>query len=179
MKKNFLVTGRPGIGKTTCVMRTAELLRGRGLRVGGMVTLEQRAAGRRVGFKVIDLETGAEDWLARAGVEGPVRVGRYAVFLENLERVGVAAVRRCVGACDVVVVDEIGPMELKSRAFREAVWEALDSGTPVLATIHVAASRNPFGRRVLGRSDVELYRVTFENREELPRVLAEKILGTR
>ena len=172
------MTGRPGIGKTTCVMKTVELLRDAGLRVGGMVTLEERMAGRRVGFKVVDLESGEEAWLARVGVAGNVRVGRYTVLLGELERVGVKAIEKSVGSCDVTVVDEIGPMELKSTLFRRAVWKALDSPKPVLATIHRAANRDPYGRRVLGRGDVEIYTLTLENRGLMPRLLAEKILET-
>jgi len=173
--KNLLVTGRPGIGKTTCVMRTVDILRARGVDAGGMVTLEVRREGARIGFKIVDLATGEEAWLARVGAPGRIRVGRYTVLLENLEEVGVGAIRRAIEGADVVVIDEIGPMELKSRKFREAAWEALESPKPVLATIHVAASRHPFGRQVYTRGDVEAYGLNYRNRGEMPRVLAGRI----
>ncbi len=175
--KNFLVTGRPGIGKTTCVMKTVDILRSRGVNVGGMVTLEQRREGRRIGFKVVDLASGKSAWLARVDVPGSVKVGKYTVLLGNLKRVGVEAIRRALDSADVIVVDEIGPMELKSRSFRDAVWDALESSKPVLATIHVAASRNLFGRYVYTREDIETYGVSLRNRDDLPRVIAGRILS--
>ncbi|MEN3037520.1 MAG: nucleoside-triphosphatase, partial [Candidatus Methanosuratincola petrocarbonis] len=66
-KRIFLLTGFPGIGKTTAVLRVADLLGREGFAVGGMITREVRggAGGARVGFEVLDLSTGKRGWLAR------------------------------------------------------------------------------------------------------------------
>ena len=166
----LLITGRPGVGKTTVVQRVAEELKKRGIRVGGMLTFEERSSGRRVGFKVVDIRTGVESTLASVyHKEGP-RVGKYRVNTINLERVGVAAIEEALKTCDIVVCDEIGPMELYSDKFRAIVERMLESNKPVLATVHWRSAKwyeQKYGRRV------EIIHVTLENRN----VLAKEILG--
>ncbi|MEM3012095.1 MAG: nucleoside-triphosphatase, partial [Candidatus Hadarchaeales archaeon] len=130
--KNFLLTGRPGSGKSTVIGRTVSLLRGEGVRVGGIFCPELREGGERVGFEIRDLLTGEVGVLARVGLEGP-GVGKYGVNLEALERIGGGGIRRALEEAEVVVVDEIGPMEVLSKGFREAVLQALSSPLPLLA----------------------------------------------
>jgi nucleoside-triphosphatase len=158
-----LLTGVPGCGKTTLVERIAARL---GERAGGFVTRELREGGRRVGFRIRTLD-GEEGVLAHVDHPSERRVGRYGVRTDELERVAVPAVRRAVREGRVVVIDEIGKMELFSRAFREAVVEALDSPSRVLATIH--ARRDPFTEEIRARPDVVLVEVTRRNRDRLAR----------
>ena len=175
MSKNFLITGRPGIGKTTAVVRVVELLRREGIEVGGFISEEIRVRGTRVGFRVVDLKTGRQGYLARVGRGRGPRVGKYVVDLEEFERIGVRAVESAISEAEVVVVDEIGPMELYSRRFREVVERALDSDKVVLATIHWRAGKGEFGRKILSRRDIEILRLDFENRDRVPMELFEKI----
>lgn len=174
--KNIFVTGRPGIGKTTCVMKVAEGVRARGFVVGGMISAEERRGGRRTGFKIVDLLSGREGYLAKAGVAGGPRIGRYKVILDDLEKIGVAAILRAVEEGDLIVIDEIGPMELLSERFRDTVLRALDSRKPVLGTVHYRARSRPFGRRVLGREDVRVYYLTEENRGRAPDLIVKDLL---
>jgi nucleoside-triphosphatase len=92
-----------------------------------------------------------------------VRVGRYGVDVEALERVGLEAVRRALETGRVVVIDEIGKMEMASPAFCEIVARALDSPSPVLATIH--AHPHPFTDAIKRRPDVRLFELTPANRD--------------
>lgn len=165
-KVNVLVTGRPGVGKTTLVVRVADNVRSHGFRVGGFVSREERVGGSRIGFVLIDLATGEQAYLARVGTGTP-RIGKYVVSIDNLERLGVKAVSDAISSADLVVIDEIGPMELLSQAFKKVVTQALDSPKPVLATIHYRAKDDPFGRTVLARNDCQLFTVTESNREIL------------
>lgn len=166
LKINVLVTGRPGVGKTTLVTRVVDKVRGHGFRVSGIISREERVGGSRTGFVLIDLASGEQAYLARVGTGGP-RVGKYVVLIDNLERLGVRAIVDAVASADLVVIDEIGPMELLSQAFKKAVAQALDSPKPVLATIHYRARDDPFGRAVLSRHDCQLFTVTESNRESL------------
>ncbi|MGC9107000.1 MAG: NTPase [Infirmifilum sp.] len=175
MNKNFLVTGRPGIGKTTCLRRAAEILLSRNVVVGGMLTLEVREGGIRQGFQIIDLISGRKGKLADVNLNKGPRVGKYWVNLQDLEEIGVTAIRRALREAKVVIIDEIGPMELFSEAFREAVTAALDSPKPVLASIHFRARESTFGRMILSRPDVEVVELTISNREQVPVELARKI----
>jgi nucleoside-triphosphatase len=159
--KNILVTGSPGCGKTTLACRVAEAL---GDRAGGFVTEEVRERGTRTGFGIRTL-AGERGILADVRRGSGPRVGKYRVCLPDLERVAVPALRSATAAGGIVVIDEIGKMELFSAAFREAVLEALDSAARVLATIH--ARREPFGDRIRARDDVSLLALTRENRDRL------------
>ncbi len=155
---NVLITGRPGCGKTTLIERLANRL---GDRAGGFLTREIRREGRREGFEILTLD-GRRGILAHEALASKLRVGRYGVDLAALESIGVAAVRDALAAGRLVVIDEIGKMELASSAFRAVVSEALDSPRPVLATIHAYA--HPFTDALKCRSDVRLLELTPFNR---------------
>ena len=170
---HFLLTGRPGIGKTTALSKIVEKLRAEGYKVGGMITFEVRSGGRRIGFKVRDITTGEEGWLARKGSGSGPRVGRYVVDLNDLERIGVSAIRKAVQEADVIAIDEIGPMELYSEEFKNAVTEAFNSGKPVVATIHIRADRYPFTRNL--KRKAKLFYLTLENRDKIPEIVYNEV----
>lgn len=167
MGQALLLTGRPGIGKTTVIREVARRL---GARAGGFYTEEIRTAGKRTGFRLVGLPEGRATaaLLASVNERGRYRVGRYSVHLDNLERVGVAAIRQAVhdAAVSVVVIDEIGRMELYSAAFRQAVLQALNSRKPLVATI--MAGRDEWVDAIRARAGVAQVRVTAENRQSLP-----------
>jgi nucleoside-triphosphatase len=164
----LLLEARPGAGKTTAFRRLAELLRESGVTVAGFTTEEVRHHGKRVGFMVESLD-GEVDTLAHVELPGPPRVGRYGVDLEAFERVALPSLDAPPGA--VVLIDEIGKMELASERFRAAVEDLFEGGAPLAATLQ--AARHPFTDALRRRPDVELIRLNRANRDELPRRLAE------
>ena len=119
--------------------KAAEKLIGQpGLQIGGIRTAEIRKEGRREVFSILDLATGKTGVLSNVRGSGP-RVGKYHVNLEDLERIGANALRNSLD-CDLIVIDEVGPMELKSEAFVSAVEIVLESDKPVLAVLHRSSS---------------------------------------
>ncbi len=170
-----IITGRPGVGKTTVFMKTIECLRRVGIRVGGIICPEVRRGGVRVGFRVVDLLSGREGWLASVYSTSPVRVGKYGVHLEEFEEIGVGAIERAIDEADVIAVDEVGPMELKSPKFREAIEKALSSEKPSVLVVHWRL-QSSFAREVARRGEVKVVEVTLQNREQLPAELC-KLLG--
>ncbi len=112
--------------------------------------------------------------LAHVDHRSSARVGRYGVHLEDLERIAVPAIQRAAEAGRIVVIDEIGKMELFSRAFRDAVLHALDSDARVLATIH--RRRDPFSDGIRDRADVAVHEVTRENRDRLVEEIRERLM---
>ncbi|GBC99519.1 Nucleoside-triphosphatase THEP1 [bacterium HR17] len=167
-RKNWLLTGTPGIGKTTVVQRTLNLLPP-AWRVIGFFTEEVREHGERVGFQIVTLD-GQRAWLARKGMASPYQIGRYGVDTDAIARVIVPTLQRALQEADLIVVDEIAKMELCHPAFAEVVWACLDSPRPVLGAIQ--QSRLSFLDKVRQRSDVEIVTVTRENRDALPHQLA-------
>jgi nucleoside-triphosphatase len=168
VNRKVLLTGRPGCGKTTLVKRVVKNLP---QRAAGFYTEEIRDRAARVGFRLVTLD-GAEAVLAHVDFKTPERVGKYGLDLSALEAVGVKAVRAAMRGQQLLVIDEIGPMEIRSAIFRDAVSEALDSEVPVLATI---TSRSlPFADAIKSRRDVTLIEVRSDNRERLVSELSDK-----
>ncbi|RLI35438.1 hypothetical protein DRO55_05215 [Candidatus Bathyarchaeota archaeon] len=174
-KRIIFLTGRPGIGKTSVLMKAVDELRKAGYRVGGMISCEVREKGSRVGFKVINLLTGCEGWLAHVNQPKGPKVSKYRVKLEDLETIGAGSIRDAIQTADIIVIDEVGPMELFSEAFKEAVKEAIESDKPVIGTIHYRA-RDPLIDAIRNRDDAEVVTVTLMNRDRLYKTIVEKIL---
>ncbi len=166
MGEIVLLTGRPGIGKTTVLRNAVGLLKARGRIVGGMVSSEIRHRDRRIGFGVSDLMSNDSGTLAHVKQEHGPRVGKYRVNLEDLEHVGVRAIQKALEEAEIVCCDEIAPMELASPLFREAIRRTVKSSKPFLATIHQTA-RDTFVQEIKSRPNVELLEVTKENRDQL------------
>ncbi|GAB6135028.1 NTPase [Thermococcus prieurii] len=166
------VTGPAGVGKTTLVERVAREVERWGYIVGGMITKEVRRNGRRIGFKIIALDTGEEGTLTslRGTSHLPgVPFGKYVVHVDELERVGVSAIRRALIEADLVVIDEIGPMEYKSDEFVKAIGEVLNSDKPLLAVVH---RRMVDKFRPLGKTHV----LSFENRNREFGIILDEIM---
>jgi nucleoside-triphosphatase len=161
MGRTILLTGRPGVGKTTIIKQIAERL---GDSAGGFYTTEIREGGRRLGFKIVTLD-GREGVLSHVDIKRPPRVSKYGVNLKDLEEIGVAALRRAVAEAQWVVVDEIGKMELFSEAFRAAIVEAIESDAVVVGT--VMSSRNAWVDRVKNLPQVNVLEVTTANRDQM------------
>ena len=171
--EKILLTGRPGCGKTTLIKRViADLPQ----RAAGFYTEEIRHRGTRVGFKIVTLD-GDEAVLAHVDLKTSEQLGKYRLDLSALETIGVKAIREAVQARRLVVIDEIGPMEIRSPTFRDAVNEALDSAVSVLATI--SARSLPFTNAIKARSDVRLIEVRASNRERLVAELSKKFKRRR
>jgi len=175
-KRVFLLTGSPGVGKTSALLRIVESLRAKGHNVGGMVSREVRAGRDRVGFEILNVNTGQKGWLAHvAQKEGP-QVGRYRVNIRDLEDIGVEAITSAIATSEVIVIDEIGPMELHSKRFREAVLKAAESSKLLVGVVHWKAADTLIAR-IKGRDDAEVHVITVENRDNLPlQVLREAVV---
>lgn len=168
MARTLLLTGRPGVGKTTAVIDIVERIQGRGGQARGFYTAEIRVQGRREGFRLITLD-GLEATLAHVRLKGAGRphVGRYGVDVAALDRVGVHAIQAALtdARVDLVVIDEIGKMELFSPAFKGVVLEALASPVPILGTI--MARPNPWADRLKSHPNVTLWEIDEANRDRM------------
>lgn len=175
MKKLLFLTGDPSVGKTTVLMKIVDALRASGYGVGGMMSREIRSHRGRTGFEVLDLASGRRGLLASSGRQDGPRLGRYRVNLSDLDDVGAEAIVDAVEREGVIVIDEIGPMELFSSKFKEAVENAFASGKLVIGVVHRKADNNLINA-VRAREDAEIAVVTFENRNGLHELIVKKAL---
>jgi nucleoside-triphosphatase len=162
----LLLTGVPGVGKTTAIRRVAERLAAR--RLGGFYTEEMRVGGARRGFRLVGFD-GSERVLAHVDLRGEPRVSKYGVDIAALDTVAetLLAPRPDV---TVYLVDEIGKMECLSPRFIEAMRRLLDARASVIAT--VAIKGGDFIAEVKARPDVVLWEITRANRDAMPERIA-------
>lgn len=172
-KRVLLITGAPGTGKTTVLSKAVDMLKAKGLSVGGMISHEAREGRVRVGFQIVNLNNGKRGWLAHIDQTTGPQVGKYRVNLADLEDIGAKAIAEATEKCAIVAIDEIGPMELFSDKFKQAVAKALESDKVVLAVIH-AKAKDPLIAKAKQRKDTEAFTVTLANRDGLPDLLTEK-----
>lgn len=159
--KNILLTGQPGVGKTTLIMKILEEL---SLKAKGFFTEEIREKGVRKGFKIRTLD-GQEGILAHVDSTSPKRVSKYGVNVEEFEQIGVKALEEALEQESPVIIDEIGKMELYSERFRETLLRVFERCPLVIATI--AERGNSFIGAIKARPDVTVLTITRENRHSL------------
>jgi len=161
----LLLTGVPGIGKTTIIKRLVGRLTE--FTVNGFYTEEIRNGIQRVGFRLIGLR-GPSGVIAHVDFDCPHRVGRNKVEvakIDYLANANLAAVD-----AELTLIDEIGKIECLSPAFVSRIKTILEAGGPLVATI--AKKGGGFIEEIKHRSDCELWEVTLQNRNHMP----EKVL---
>lgn len=156
----IFLTGKPGSGKSTVLIKIIDLLKQRGLKVGGIITPEIRKQAKRIGFLVKDLYSKDEGILASVDLKSGQRLGKYKVNLKDFERISLRALDFALKECDLIAIDEIGKMEFFSLRFKEKILEILNSDKKMIACLHrnFVPKFKDFGKIV---------EVTPENRERL------------
>lgn len=174
MAKAILLTGEPGSGKTTMIRQILARLHSPAY---GFFTEELREFGVRKGFRLVTLD-GQEAILANVDFDGPPRVGKYGVDVSVLDRLAVESIRSAIAQKTLLVIDEIGPMEMLSQKFCQAVLLAMESQTPILGTI--VKRKTSFTDKIKslpGVEVIEIKRGTFDTTEKLALDLLMQLSG--
>jgi nucleoside-triphosphatase len=161
MRRVLLLTGQPGTGKTALIKEALAMTE---VKAAGFYTEEIRTGGIRQGFRIVTLD-GQEAILAHVGISSPYQVSKYRVDTDALDRVGVSVLRQALKETELIVIDEIGKMELLSPQFKEAVTQAINSGKKVLGTIML--NPHPFADEIKRHPEVETLLITRDNRTEV------------
>lgn len=142
----IIITGKPGCGKSTLIEGLIGEFRHR--RVAGLATPEIREHGRRTGFEIRDLASGAREVMASERFrEGP-RVSKYCVSVPNIDKI-LDRFMESLPKAELVFIDEIGKMEFYSNRFKEVLDEVFASGKTVVATVGL-----PFVKQFRDRAEV-------------------------
>ena len=167
-KKNILITGLPGVGKTTLIKNIAEALKD--LRPVGFYTAEIREGGIRKGFELISLD-GRKGLLSHTNIQSPHRVGKYKVDVKGFEDF-LSSLPLLNPSTRLIMIDEIGKMECYSDQFKTLLKEILDSEKSIIATIALKGSGTI--EEIKKRKDVKPFEITQRNRNSLlPEILSE------
>jgi nucleoside-triphosphatase len=157
MKPVYLLTGQPGTGKTSLIK---QVIASTNIDAGGFYTEEIRIRNIRTGFRIVTLD-GHEAVLSHVDYNKRFLVGKYGVDINALNEVGVTAMLKAIEHNSLIVVDEIGKMELLSENFRDTVQSIIESSKRTLGTIMRYA--NPFADNIKRQVQVNLVTLTRDN----------------
>ena len=169
----IVLTGAPGVGKTTVVIRVARALKERGVKVGGIVSRELRINNMRVGFEFINLASNDRSVLASITGNGP-KVGKYFINIAGC-RFAAERLTNAVRNSDVIICDEIGPMELKSKGFIDSVKNLLEVDKKVIVVVHQKL-QHPLTDEFRNKSTL-LINLDLKNREKVNEILLDRLIA--
>ena len=168
----ILLTALPRTGKSTAIQKIIQML---GIKnCGGFFTEEIRENGERVGFMIKTL-SGKEGLLSHVNIESEYRISRYGVDLSAFERICLAELKNAIVDENIkyIIIDEIGPMQLFSEEYKSLLIELLKSKKQVIGTIFM--NQYEWLDDFKKKEGIELIEITFDNRDELPLQIVEKV----
>ncbi|MHA1952769.1 MAG: nucleoside-triphosphatase [Candidatus Heimdallarchaeaceae archaeon] len=167
---NILITGLPGVGKTTLITR---ILKELNVSAIGFVTKELRKGGNRYGFTVETLSGTSKVLASKNEKYCKYRVGKYCVYVENIDYIVTILEEEIRNKShSMIVIDEIGKMELFSQNFKKFLLNSLEE-EKVLGTIMMRD--NSFSKEIKIRPDVSLYKIDRTNRDVVKQIILKKI----
>jgi len=171
-KNVFLLTGKPGIGKSTMIKK---LINDIGADIcGGFYTEEITDAKGRVGFRCVSMNG---ESVEIANVENPsqTRIGRYGVDIETFEPFAIKVLQDALSSKRIIVIDEIGFMQMLSVSFQHIVQKVVSlSDHIVLGTVPVTG--HPEIDKIKYSKNATIIGLNEFNRDVLAEVLANEIL---
>lgn len=170
-KKNILITGIPGSGKTTLIKKISEELKN--YHPVGFFTTEIREEGIRKGFELVSLD-GMKGILSHIEIKSPYRIGKYKVDVSGFEDF-LDSIQLLATKTNLIIIDEIGKMECLSDKFKNLVRQIFDSDKLLIATI--AFKSSGFIAELKSRGDVKLFELTHGNRDSLLSEILKTISG--
>lgn len=163
MKRKILITGLPRSGKSTLISKLIDHYSKKNYTICGFQTPEVRESGNRIGFDIIDIYSGKISQLARVGdLKTKYRVGKYTVFVEEFDKYLADSLDLEGKVIDLIVIDEIGKMELFSKEFQNFVKRIFISNKTILATIGLKLN-HPIKDFLLSLPTVQLLNLNRQN----------------
>lgn len=159
----ILMTAAPGTGKSTAIQKIISLI-GKD-RCGGVYAGEIAENGERTGFKITTLD-GKEGVLSSIYSSSPLRVAEFGVNLEEFESICLPALKDALENKEVLIIDEIGPMQMYSKAYQDMLIQIAESGKTAVGTIYQGPY--PWIDEFKKHKNVELIELSLENRDWLP-----------
>lgn len=167
MNKKILITGPPRSGKSTLIVKLIEYFSEHKYTIHGFLTPEVRKEGNRIGFDFKDINSRERGKLARIGnYNTKYKLGRYCIFIEEFENLISKLEDMVFHKGELLVIDEIGKMELFSRKFQNLINEFFHSDTKIIATIGQKIE-HPLKDSLLKIPEVVVFTLSRQNQQEI------------
>jgi len=168
----IFITGKPGSGKTTIIEKIVEKLENK---ITGFYTKELRENGKRVGFEIITLKSKKREILAHVNTNSKFKVGKYKVNITGFEKLIEKEFSNfTIENTGLIIIDEVGKMELFSRKFTQYLKEILLSNKDGIGVVHQNTKTINWLKKIAG-DELKIIEVTINNRNELPDKIIEII----
>jgi len=142
MTEKILITGPPRCGKSRLISKLIEYYNNeKNYIIHGFLTPEIRERGDRIGFDIVDIYSGKISQLARVGdFKTKYKLGKYNVFIQEFNKYIEDNLSLEEKTIDLIVIDEIGKMELFSDKFQNFIKNIFSLKISILATIGLKLS---------------------------------------
>ena len=183
--KNILLTGQPKAGKSYTLSKLIESFqKNKNIKIKGMLTNELTFAETRVGIKIKDIKKEKEELFAikffkneKYNPSNSKSLENYQIDTEALDRIAIPIFNNLQN-CNLLIIDEIGKMELKSNEFEEAIEKIFNNSKSnnfvILATVPIANDVK-FVEVLKNREDTEVIELSKGNRDNVFKEISEKI----
>lgn len=134
----ILLSGKPGVGKSTVLSKVRETLLSEGLTVSGCLVKEIRELNNRLGFEVHYMPSQAITVLGHRQILFSSKyVSNYSINISGIDQELIPFMNRLSLSTpsDVMLFDEIGRMQNMSPSFIPALDCLLSADIPLIATI--------------------------------------------
>jgi len=163
MNMKILITGPPRSGKSTLILKLLGYFTQYNIPTSGFITPEVREYGKRIGFDIENISTKEKVKLAREGnFETRFKLGKYSVFKEEFETFIEDLFALEKKKRDLIIIDEIGKMELFSIKFQDIIRELFSSNLMIIATIGLTL-KHPIKSYLLKIPEIQLFNLTRQN----------------
>ncbi len=135
-KKTSIITGKKHSGKTTFLLNRIAELQSEGITVGGLVSVGTFKNGSRFDFKLLDVSTDEKiGFLSQEFCKTCEKIGRFYINPIAFQ-FGIQVLEKCLkDRIQTIVLDEIGPLELKDQGWAEILPELLNSESDLILTV--------------------------------------------
>ena len=165
---HIFLQGARGVGKSTVIRRTLDIVFSqRPLVLSGFFTWKGKTENKDV--YIHSARQGEENdifRIARADKEK----GGLTCDIQVFEQIGVQLLNNSKDA-DVIIMDELGYLESNAAKFIQTVYDLVAGQIPVFGVLRLGDV--PWHERIKRDPSVRIYDINEENRDNLPRELAE------
>lgn len=168
MNRKILITGPPRCGKSTLISKLIEYYTiKKNYTIYGFLTPEVKKSGNRIGFDIVDIFSGDRSQLARVGdFKTKFKLGKYSIFIDEFENYLETTLLLERKTVDLIIIDEIGKMELFSSKFHELIKKLFQSDIPIIATIGQKI-QHPVKNYILKIPEVYLFELNRKNQDDI------------